>query len=317
MENDLQENYIELSNFLIRKDFYREQYRKALSQELYDFLVILAWKTFILFAYEKIQQSRHIVGDDNFKQDFWEKGSLISKKYDLSNYPVDNVFCYNELDDEQVIDLLKRTYEFDENFSKKLKVLRTNRNTAAHVAEETLTATATQVSNMLDLLLKAVKCIDNKYKNKFLSTTEFDRDNWSRISFSESDFKFILNTKILPGLKAARTFEVATKIMKFIEGCADYLDIQSVEKILIASLENGDPYNQVIDANYGYIFFNFLLEKTYKLKGDFCKWKEFYDQLNSNRQTKYSNIKESLKKQGVDFGEPLGEEEINLDDIPF
>ena len=59
MKNVLWGNYIELSDFLIRKNFYREQYKKALSQKLYDFLIILTWKTFMLFAYEKIQQTRY------------------------------------------------------------------------------------------------------------------------------------------------------------------------------------------------------------------------------------------------------------------
>jgi len=316
MNTDLQKNYAELSSFLVRKDFYKGQYKKSLEQELYDFVIILAWKTFILFAYEKIQQTRYIVGDEKFKNDFWQKGSLTSTKFDLSNYPVDNIFCYNELEDEQVIDLLKRIYEFDDNFSKKLKVLKTDRNTASHVAEETLAATDTQISNTLDFLIKTIKCIDNNYKNKFLIITSFEQDSWTRISLSESDFKFILNTKILPGLKEASKFDVATTIMKFIDSHADYLDISSIEKILAVSLENGDPYNQVIDASHGYTFFNSLLERTYKLKGNLDKWKEFYEKL-GNRKIRYSNIRESLKKQGIDFDSLEDEEEIDIKDIPF
>jgi len=180
MKNVLWGNYIELSDFLIRKNFYREQYKKALSQKLYDFLIILTWKTFMLFAYEKIQQTRYIIDEVKFRQKYWRKGSLTQKE--LSNYPVDNVFCYNGLDDEQIIDLLKRTYEFDENFSKQLKSLRAGRNTAAHVAEKTLTATDLQVSNTLDLLLKTIKHIDNNYKNKFLKTVEFEQDSWIKLS---------------------------------------------------------------------------------------------------------------------------------------
>lgn len=272
-KEETQKIYIELSDFLIRRGFYRKQFEKALEQELYDFCIILAWKTFIVFACEKI------------------------------------------------IDLLKRIYELDDNFAKKLKTLINDRHISAHVAEETLIATDILVWNNLNILLKIIKYIDNQHKNKFFSITVFDENNWNSISFSESDFKFIFNTKIIPKLKNAGTFNDATKIMQFIENQIDNLDMQSIEKLLSASFENADirdcphSYNQVIDANQGYIFFNSLLERTYKLNGDLDKWKEFYNQL-GKRQGKYWNIKESLRKHGVDFGDYLIDGEwININDL--
>jgi len=122
-----------------------------------------------------------------------------------------------------------------------------------------------------------------------------------------------LNVKILPELKKAGSFDGATKIMEFIEDCANYLDVGDIEKILSASLKNRGMYNQVIDARYGHNFFNFLLGKTYDLKGGLERWKEFYNQLSNKQKLQYSTIKESLEKQGIYFND---EEQIR-NDIPF
>jgi hypothetical protein len=315
MKKDLLKDYFELSNFLVRNDFYRSQYAKGVSKKLYDFLIIILWKTFILFSYEKIQQTRHIVSKDKFKIDYWEKKGLKEKKHELSNYPIDNVFSYNEIEDEKIIDLLKRIYEFDENFSKKLKALKTDRNTSAHVAEKTLFSTEIQINNATSFLLKAVKNIDNKYKNKFLKTIKLKETVWEKISYSKTDFKFILNIKILLELKKANSFDSAKDIMKFIERFVDYLDIECIEKILTTSFENKGTYNQVIDGSYGYSFFNFLLDRTYEIKGNLNKWKLFYEQLNDDQKYRYLNIKDSLNKQGIFFEKD--EEEIDINSILF
>lgn len=298
--SELQKSYATLNNFLIHKSLYQKEYEKALSVNLYDFLIILIWKTFMLFSYEKVQQIRNIIGDEDFEKKYWKRGGLTGNKYSIHNYPISNVFCYNELKDEQIIDLLKKLYEFDNNFSKKLKVLKTDRNTAAHVVEKDLKATNTQVKNTLNFLTKAVQIIDRKHKNKFLDIIEPGQDHLKKITFSESDFEYILEAKILPGLKNAETFDVATEFMKFIKNYSEYLNSQSIKKILTASiknnpLDNSYYYNQVIDANYGPIFFSFLLEKTYSLKSGLSKWKQFYKAL-GDRQKRYSKIKDLIEK---------------------
>lgn len=69
------------------------------------------------------------------------------------------------------------------------------------------------------------------------------------------------------------------------------------------------------DVSYGYSFFNFLLDRTYKIKGNLNKWKLFYEQLNDDQKYRYLNIKDSLNKQGIFFEKD--EEEIDINSILF
>ena len=118
---------------------YKEQFIKSCDNGLYDYAIILLWKTFMLIQYKNIRHNRIILGDQVFET-IWSKGSLSDSKIKLNDFNINNIYAYNKIDDNKILDLLGRIYDIDGNLIKKLKSWSGQRAICAHVADEILLA---------------------------------------------------------------------------------------------------------------------------------------------------------------------------------
>ena len=86
--------------------------------------------------------------------------------------------------------------------------------------------------------------------------------------------------------------------------------------ILEKSFENGEPYNQVLDASYSSEFLRQLLKITYEKEFNFDIWIDFYNNLTDKRKEKFVDIRRSLKQKGAEGLINPGDE-IDPEDLPF
>ena len=129
-----------------------------------------------------------------------------------------------------------------------------------------------------------------------------------------------LKTSVPEKIKVVNTFKEAEKLMKNIESNLDAIDVEGIEQLLIASIENrkysAGPFNQVIDASYAPIFFKKLLKKAINFNFNLNAWKSFYIKLDENSQKRFYDLRKLLQGEGIIF--TLTElKYIHVDDIPF
>lgn len=130
----------------------------------------------------------------------------------------------------------------------------------------------------------------------------------------------LLKTAVPEKFRTVHTFAEAEKLMMAVGKRMDMIDIEGIEEILKASIENNEftagPYNQVIDAGGALIFFNNLFNKSKELGMDLTHWKNFYSLLDERQQERFYNIKKMLKEDGIEI-EPKDLKYVGVEDIPF
>lgn len=306
--------YKKLTSHLIRSDYYLNEFKKAVDSELYNYSSILIWKTIMLYFYERIHQTRQLTNDEVFKK-HWEQGKLSEKQYSLEKYSNDNIFIFNDIEDEAILKLGKRLFDLDENLIKALLYrVKHDRDTAAHVADETLNATEIQIQQTLQHCNKVIEKIEASFCDNYLFKAINEDPSTIQVQeITHSSFKHLLNAKILEGLKTSPSFDTSSKLMRFISDHIEKLEPKDIENILSNSLENKGMYNQVIDAVQSYGFFNRLLKHSYMIGVDLSSWKSFYLALDVNQKKHLKVLKESLIKNGVEFDD----EQVDLSEIPF
>lgn len=314
--------YDKLSKYLNNPEYYLNEFQKAQEHVLYDYSIILLWKTFILFSYEKIQQVRKIVGDDIFNTGYWDKGSLKCSedstkcKFGIKDFMIDNIYLYSILEDEQIIDLMCRIFSLEKNYKQLLVNIKNDRNTAAHVASEILISQKSTVQKNFDDLLKVVAHIDQVYKTKFFrkSTDDIAIDS----VISESDLNYLVDMEIVPKIIESDSFDKTEKILKLINKKIYLLSCENIKNVLCAISQgvNTSGYNQALDLSYAYQFIFNLLKESYKKECNLNFWKDFYIELSEKDQERFVDIKKSIEKRGIKFG--LGElKYTDISDIPF
>lgn len=239
------EKFTELTNYLSGDFSYKEQLRTSYEDELYDFSVILIWKIFILYSYQAIRQYRVIIGEEEFNS-VWKQGSLSEKKYDVSGYEIDNIYAYNRIDDDILLDLLGRMYPIDNNFIKRLKQLKNSRDVAAHIADEILLNTKEGVDHFFGEILKITGKVNEYHREKILSKVLEDKEVEMHLSIADTVY-FVKNK--IQKLSDALTFDVADSAMKYINRKKKFLSFELLESILANSVKNKNgAYNQVLEG---------------------------------------------------------------------
>lgn len=315
-------DYQSLAKYLADPSYYEGDFDIANENNLYDYSIIILWKTFVLFSYEKIKQVREIIGDEEFNDGYWNKGSLTCKensttcKTSLENFEVENVYAYSAVQDDDVIDLLSRIFGLEKNYSQLLKNIKNDRNTASHVASEILQSQETTVAKTLHDLARVTEHIDQVYKTKFL--TRKDPKGIVSAVTSESDLNYLVSSKILDAIRASGSFDQTEELYKSIAKKRAMLSCASIKGILEAIQEGRviGGKNQALDLGYSFQFLSDLLKESYGRTCELDFWKTFYLALSNGNQMRFYDIRKSLQNHGVEF-DLMEIDYIHPDDIPF
>jgi len=307
MTSKVVEKYNQLLEFLNHQEKYREQFIKSIKDGLFDFSIILIWKTFILFAYEKIYQIAHQIGDNVFLQK-WE--SKFDKK--PKNYKKENIYWCNEEHDgeNKIIQFLGVIYKIDSNFIKQLNILKNKRDIAAHVSE--LEFTEEDVDNYLFEMLRVIEKLQNCHAEEYWKNfSAEDIGKLMKLLPSSQDLETFIEN-LIDSLAQASTFRTAEDYEKRILQLKSYLTENQIAKILEIVFDNPYSINQVLEAGGTRSF----LRQLYDLKKvDKKRWTRFAEKLIKY----YSNQEKPLAFYNWLFKE-LGMptyEELDVRDIPF
>ncbi len=307
--------YEYLCGHIYNSDKYKEQFLKAIENDLYDFAIILIWKTFMLFLYEKMYQISGIIGEEIFIQK-WE--GIFNQK--PKHYRRENLYWPNEEKDDKILTFLGALYLIDSNFITQLRIIKQKRDISSHVSE--LSCNYPEVKNYLSELLKIVEKIQDCHIEEYLKKIE-DINKYQKILSSNKDMEEFLN-RLIESLRRASTFDDAQEIEGKILNLLEFFTSNQIEEVLEAVFQNHFPYsiNQVLEASGGRATSGFLKKifelpqnKMVKIGG----WRDFYKKLFQQKylnmdRTNVSSLYGWLSKKL----EPTKlEKEINVEDTPF
>jgi len=299
MNEDFRKKIEKFSFLIVNYKTYQEQLENSFDNKIFDFSIILFWKLFMLFVYERLQQIRYFLEEDIFEQKW--KTIFKAEKYDLIRYDKRNLYSYNQLEDEEIINLLNLLYPIDSNFLKKLKNLKQDRHTAGHVCDPTLTNQENDVLNFIREILVIFEKLQLEHEKNYLTQIELSKFVEGEVNVSGADKKF-LTYRAIESLPIIPNFNSAKLPLEFIEKNLPLIPLEKKKEIIINSLKNGGLYNQVIESGYGPIFFKKLFED-----GDLNidDWKNFYIDMTianqGNELTNYLWLKEELIKKEINI----------------
>lgn len=310
-------DYQKLNSFLSKSSIYEKDFNLAQTQGLYDYQGLLIWKTFVFFCYEKIQQVRKMVGDENFSRDFWNREATSdSKKYPLDKFDNTNTYCYSDLEDEIIVRMIARVFQLEKNYIDLLNSLKKKRDYSAHVVRRDLFGLKDiDIADMLDKVVCVCETISEKYKNTYIK--DIDESLLSELNLSGSEINYFIDHKI-KSLASSKSFNNSQSLMKVLEKNFDKLSTKSIDSIL-EGIQNGQiihGYNQALDLSYSTSFLTNLLAQSQKIGGDLNSWKSFYEGLGESDQERFVEIKRSLENSGVEFN-IFDLKYIDPNDIPF
>ena len=265
-----------LLTYIYHKEKYLVQFRKSLLQDLYDFSIILIWKMFLLFIYEKLQQ---IPG--NLIKEAWKN----KHSKELKGFKENNLYWPNTQDDELIISFLYEIYDnIDKNVVKIANSLSIKRDAAAHVSD--IDCDISDVDRFLEEILKLCSKIQRAHA-QYLE--KFDLNEVNKIiiakNFSVQDIKFFVG-KFINLFKESGSFKEAREIRKNISLFKGYISREDIIKIVKAIQENsiGHSYHQILQTGGTDTF----IKELYDIYGEAStEWKNF---------AKF--IKEDLLKRG-------------------
>lgn len=270
----------ELYEHIIDTLGYKDILIKLADLQEYDLAIIIVWKTFIMFIYQRFNQVPNNMLCDIWDAKFNSDGKKLSNEVNMQNK-----YWANEIDDSKVITFLSVLYPLEKNIIKSIRNLLNERNKAAHVAS-TKTSMYT-FDAFLDNTLGIINLIESEHMKKYSSYISDD----SR-QIPESQLPLVLD-ELLTNLKGSNTFRhsesIENKLVKILNGSLSNNDLM---KILIEVVRN----NQVYGASGTRNFLNSLysLNKSEKI------WTHFLDHIN---------------KKGISF--PQIEERLMSDNLPF
>lgn len=313
--------YSDLAKFLDNPDFYQEEYESASNTDLLDYQMILIWKTFVLFVYQKISEVRKILGDDEFSHQYWCKSSFLVKenkcKYPLEDFEITNIYSYSSISDNEIIDVVCRIFGLEKNFKQLLHTIKNDRDTASHVSSDIVKTQDQTINKNLNDAIRIAEQIDNIYKNKFLNKVN-DKLMSINQSSNESELNYLIDNYFLEQIREAKNFDEAENLLSVVNKKMHLLSEESIKNILYAMLqgENNGGYIQSIDLGYSYQFLTNLLKESYKKKINLECWKDFYMELDKPSQKRFLDIRKSLEQKGIEFDwQKL--KHITSEDFPF
>jgi len=307
-DNVLLKKFNRLLQFLNNQEKYRDQFVKAIEKNLFDFAIIIIWKVFILFAYEKIYQVAHQLGEDVFLQKWEGKFSRKPK-----NYRKDNLYWPNEEQnsDDQIIQFLGVIYKIDSNFISQLETLKKKRHVAAHVAD--LEFTEEDVDNYLFEMLRVVEKLQKCHADDYLEN--FSIDDFQKVAKmipSPQDLRIFIES-LIESLSQAGTFRAAEDYENRILQLKTSLTEEDIQKILNVVFNNPYSINQVLEAGGTQRFFKQLYDLN---KVDKKTWVIFANRLIKH----FSDREDALAFYNWLFSKldmRTYREEVDLADIPF
>lgn len=301
-----------LFSHLYYKEKYYKQLEKSIGSELYDFTIILLWKVFMLFVYEKIYQISDDIVLEEWKTKFGKKPKGFKKNY---------LYWPNNVDDGTIINFLYELYEIDKNVMRIANGLSVKRDIAAHVSD--VDYTLDEVSSFLDEILKLCEKIQNVHR-KYLA--EFDPKQLNNIivskKLSSQDIKFVIK-KLIDLLRASSSFpeskEIREKILVF-KGNLSKDDVKNILEAIEGNSIN-QMYHQVIQSRGADVF---IKELYYIYNEPSPEWKNFAEflvqALSLDRDavsylSDYNWLFDIFGMAKFETGDPF--EEVSSEDIPF
>lgn len=310
MNKKIKGKFEELLQFVVNQEKYKEQFLKSITNGLFDFSIILIWKTLILFAYEKMHQVAYQIGESTFLDKWKNKFGGTPR-----NYKKENIYWPNEEKegDNKVIQFLGVIYRIDSNFIKQLHSLKPKRDTAAHVSD--LSFNEEDVDNYLFEILRVVKELQKCYTNDYLKT--FIIDDFEKLREMEIPKQGLqdLIDILINNLVNASTFKKAKEYKKRILHLESYLTGAQIIRILDEVFNNPYGMNQVLEATGISNFF----KQLYNLKKvDKDYWENFAFNILEYYKKEYGDETESFKFYDWLFYElDMIKNQEEIDDIPF
>lgn len=301
---------INLWSYVYDRQKYSRQLLYSIKHHLFDYSIILIWKTFILFLYEKIYQ----IPEENILKAWKNK----FKKETIPGFKKDNLYWPNNNDDKVIIHLFYEIYDIDNNVLKTAESLSQKRDTAAHVSD--IQYSLNDVDNYIDDVLMLCEKFQ-KCHLKILDQTEIDSLDLIIIShrYSKYDIGYLLSNLIKVFGKSSSFKESTSRRTKII-ALKDYLTRDQIATIIKETIKNSQdhPCHQIIEAGGANIF----LQEIYNLfKEPTKEWKKFAEFISQDLQRRKRT--ELLSEYNWLFQNfnmptyPIPEETINIDDIPF
>jgi hypothetical protein len=220
---------------------YNIQLYNSCKYRLYDYSIILIWKIFMLFLYEKIYQI-----PENKILKAWKNRF---KKDKPRGFKKDNLYWPNEHDDKDIIGLFYELYNIDNNVLKNAKALSQKRDTAAHVSD--IHFTLNDADNFLDDILKLCEKFQRCHNNelKLIDINSLDQAFISK-RFSKKDMVFLL-ARLIEVFGKSSSFGESTLLRNKIIALKNYLSRDNIKDILGAIKKNsvGAAYHQILEAS--------------------------------------------------------------------
>jgi len=302
--------------YLYHKEKYNEQLNSSVDNNLCDFAIILLWKIFMLFVYEKLYQI-----SDNVILDKWERKYGKGKK--PKDFKENSLYWPNNTDDKEVINFLYELYTIDKNIMKIANALaHQKRDTAAHVSE--VEFDIGQVDSFLDEIMGLCEKIQKAHVKYLEEIDPLDIDTVIvSKKLSTQDIRILIN-KLIKLLEASHTFQESTLVRTKIINLGDRLSREDVKAVLDAIQNNsqGRPYHQILEASGAAEF----LKKLYQLYSEpAIEWKRFAKFLvkKFNNQTEkslliaYNWLFEVFGMLRFEKEKDSSDKDLNPEEIPF
>lgn len=278
MENDkillLKPKLKELFSFLYHREKYDKQLMLSIRNGLFDFSIILIWKIFIIFLYEKLYQ---VPSDEILVA--WE--SKYGEKKKPKGFKKGNLFWPNNIDDDEVINFLYELYDIDKNILKIATPLSVKRNSAAHVSDVEFDLGG--VDRFLDEILILCKKIQEAHK-EYLATIDIMEIDTMLVSkkMSHKDIEALVN-RIIISLKNSSSFNESTQIRRKIINLKNHLSRDDIKSILDSIKENsyGALYHQILEASGAESFIKELYETFNEPSPEWNDFAEFLIESNN------------------------------------
>ena len=310
MSNKIKKKFEELLQFVVNQEKYKEQFLKSITNGLFDFSIILIWKTLILFDYEKMYEVAYQIGESTFLDKWKNKFGRTPR-----NYKKQNTYWPNEEKegDNKVIQFLGVIYRIDSNFIKQLHSLKPKRDTAAHVSD--LCFNEEDVDNYLFEILRVVKELQKCYTNDYLKTFIIDDfEKLRKMELSKQDLQDLICI-LINNLVNASTFKTAKEYKKRILHLEFYLTGAQIIRILDEVFNNPCGINQVLESTGISNFFKQLYNLG-KVGKDY--WKNFAIKILEYYKEEHGDETESFKFYNWLFDDlGLFYNQKEDDEIPF
>lgn len=295
----------------LHDDKYREQLLKSIKVGLFDFGIILIWKTVMLFTYEKLHQIEDRVILEKWKEIFGRnnKPSSYKPKY----FDSTNLYWPNTEDDETILEFLGALYSLDRNIIKLVKSCSQKRDTASHVFIDEF-----DIQDLDGYINETLKCFERfqkKHNKKYLRSFDLLKTSNSIIEkrLSWQDISFLLDL-LIESFSKISNFEECDDHKEEILNLKPYLGRDKISKILLAIQKNSpDCYHQILEAGSTPLF----LKKLYNISSERSEeWQDFVkfvkQRLKEENKRKLLEYNWLFEKFGMDTS--IIEEE---EDIPF